>query len=193
MSQETRQRILQAGARLIHGQGFNNTGIQEILRESGVPKGSFYFYFKSKEAFGLQVVKQFNEHWATRAREILGDPAQPALQRLRNFFGVAHEVFCAKGYVGGCLVGNLAQEMADVSPVMAQSLAEALDAMAGRFAQVLEEARQAGQIAPDSDCRALGYFILAAWQGALIRMKACKNSDPLDIFMDTVFGRLLAV
>jgi len=192
MTAATRQRILEAGAQLIHRQGFNHTGIQEILTAAGVPKGSFYFYFKSKEDFGLALIDHFGVFWRNKAEELLGDASLPPLARLEGFFAWFHEYFRQNGFAGGCPVGNLAQEMGDVSPAFGQSLARAIDFMAGRVALTLEQARQAGQLDLASDVEGLAYFIIASWQGALIRMKTCKDSEPLDIFQRVVFGQLLA-
>lgn len=191
MTSDTRQRILDAAAPLIHRQGFNHTSIQEILQAAGVPKGSFYFYFKSKEDLGLALIDQFGQFWRQKCEEILTDPGRPPLQWLKDFFAGFQEYFRQNGCSGGCPVGNLAQEMGDVNPAFAQKLSQAIDFMAGRVADVLELARQAGQLAPESDSQALAYFIIASWQGALIRMKAVKNIEPLETFQRVVFDNLL--
>jgi TetR/AcrR family transcriptional repressor of nem operon len=192
MTTATRQRILEAGAQLIHRQGFNHTGIQEILQAAGVPKGSFYFYFKSKEEFGLALIDFFGQFWRAKAEEFLDDQSQPPLARLQGLFAWFLAYFKQTGCVGGCPVGNLAQEMGDVSPAFGQRLSQAIDFMAGRVAETLEEARQAGQLAPDRNPRELAYFIIASWQGALIRMKALKSAEPLEVFQQVVFDQLLA-
>lgn len=192
MTSATRQRILETAAQLIHRQGYNHTGIQEILQAAGVPKGSFYFYFKSKEDLGLALIEFFGAFWRQKAEEILEEPGQPPLVRLERFFAEFHEYFRQQGCAGGCPVGNLAQEMGDLSPAFGHKLCQAIDFMASRVARVLEQAAQAGQLPPGSDPAALAYFIIASWQGALIRMKACKDLAPLDNFQRMVFGRLLA-
>jgi len=191
MTAATRQRILEAGAQLIHHQGYNRTGIQEILRAAGVPKGSFYFYFKSKEDFGLALIDVFGQFFRQQAEAILGDKSQPPLRRLDAFFQFFNDYFRQQGFQGGCPVGNLAQEMGDLSPAFAHKLAQSIDFMASCVAGVLEEARQAGQLEQDRDPQALAYFVIASWQGALIRMKALKSAEPLEIFREVVFGRLL--
>ncbi len=192
MTSNTRQRILEAGAQLVHRQGFNHTGIQEILRAAGVPTGSFYFYFKSKEEFGLALIDHFGAYWRQKAEEMLGDKSIPPLTRLERFFAQSVQHYCQTGCSGGCPVGNLTQEMGDINPAFRQRLAQALDYMADWVARLLEEARQAGDLEPHSDIRGLANFIIASWQGTLIRMKACKDPEPLEVFQRVVFGRLLA-
>ena len=69
MQPNTRDRIIETGAEIIHRKGFNHTGIQEILTAAGVPKGSFYNYFKSKDEFGLEVIDYFSAHFKRIAKE----------------------------------------------------------------------------------------------------------------------------
>ena len=69
----TREEIIRKGAELIHAQGFNATGLQQILQTAGIPKGSFYFYFKSKEAFGLEIINYFNAIISTIFTRYLSD------------------------------------------------------------------------------------------------------------------------
>ena len=80
----TRDRIIQTGATIIHRKGFNNTGIKQILDETGIPKGSFYFYFKNKEDFGLQVVDHFNGQFEDMTRKILENTSMSPLTRLQT-------------------------------------------------------------------------------------------------------------
>lgn len=192
MAKDTREKILNAAAQLIHRQGYNRTGLQEILATAGVPKGSFYFYFKSKEDLALALVNRFIEFWLGQAEELLSDPTRPALSRLRDFYAIRRAHFLETGFAVGCPVGNLSQEMGDLSPVLGERLDQVIDTMAGRLAQVLAEAQDRGELALHHDPQALAYFIVSSWQGALIRMKVCKCPEPLDIFLEMVFGRLLA-
>lgn len=192
MAQAAREKILAAAAQLIHRQGYNNTGLQEILQTAGVPKGSFYFHFKSKEDLALALIDRFVSVWRGLAEETLADTSRPALARLRDFYSQRRDYFCQEGFVGGCPVGNLSQEMGDVSPALRERLSQVIDAMAGQVAQVLAEAQARGELDRRHDPQALAYFIVSSWQGALIRMKVCKCQEPLDLFQEMIFGRLLA-
>jgi len=189
MKRDVKNDILEAGARLIHGQGFNRTGLKEILEAAGVPKGSFYFYFKSKEEFGLALIEHFSQA-TSQARQALADQSLPPLARLARFFALARERFAAGGCGAGCPIGNLAQEMSDLSPAMRQALSRSLAAMAGSLAKVLAEAVELGEI-QDVDPARTAAFILDAWEGALLRMKTEKSVEPLLRFEDVVFNRLL--
>ena len=82
----TREKIIRKGAELIHAQGFNATGLQQILQAAGIPKGSFYFYFKSKEDFGLEIINYFNSIISTTFTRYLTDKKIPPLKRLEKLF-----------------------------------------------------------------------------------------------------------
>ena len=84
MKTDTRQKILETGARIVHRKGFNHTGIQEILEAAGVPKGSFYNYFKNKEDFGLHVIDYYVVHFEGLAQQMLDDTSLAPLKRLVN-------------------------------------------------------------------------------------------------------------
>ena len=188
----TRERIIKTGADIIHRKGFNNTGIKEILDEVGVPKGSFYFYFKNKEDFGLQVVDHFNRQFEGMTGEILENTSNSPLARLQTFLRWFMDLFTSAGFTCGCPVGNLSQEMADLSPAFREKLQEAIDRMADAYSTVLLEAREAGEVSPEMDAKETAYFIIAGWHGALIRMKVTKNIEPLENHYRFVFEHLLS-
>lgn len=191
MKRDAKTDILNAGADLIHRQGFNRTGLKEILDAAGVPKGSFYFYFKSKEDFGTALIDHFMGIMGEAARPVLGDPATAPIERLKRFFGTRRERFEAGGCERGCFIGNLAQEMSDLSPSMRQGVCRAFSALATTLENLLSEAAQCGDIPADIEPGRTAAFILDAWEGALLRMKAEKSVEPLRRFEDMVFNRLL--
>ncbi len=188
---DTRERIIRTGADIIHRRGFNNTGIKEILDAAGVPKGSFYYYFKNKEDFGLQVVDYFNGQFEAMVSEILDGTSVSPLTRLQSLFEWFMDFFSSTSFTCGCPVGNLSQEMADLSQSFREKLQEAIDSMADIFSGVLAEASEAGEIPPGIDVREAAYFIVASWHGALIRMKITKDIDPLKNHYRFIFDHLL--
>lgn len=187
----TKARIISEGARIVHEKGFNNTGIQEVLQSAGVPKGSFYFYFASKEEFGLSIL----EHHNTLVREWMGQQLDVSglspLASLRAFFDGLCCKYETTGCHGGCPIGNLAQEMADLNDTFRAKAEEAFTAMRDAFARSLESARQCGEIDPTLDPVETADFILNSWEGALLRMKAQKDVTALEVFRRMIFDRLL--
>ena len=176
---DTKQNILQIGAEIIHRKGYNATGLQEILSAANVPKGSFYNYFKSKEDFGLQVIDFFTDYFDQFCKSILEDCTRSPLGRLERLLDEFMEFFKSRSYTCGCPVGNLAQEMGDVSPVFQKKLSKAIDTMVDYYTMILSEAQATGEISKDLNAKEAADFIVASWHGALIRMKVSKGVEPL--------------
>lgn len=180
MKESTRDKIIAAGAEIIHRKGFHHTGIQEVLQAANVPKGSFYFYFKNKEDFGLQVIDHFNQLFTSMAEPILADRSLPPLGRIEQLLDFFIELFTGLEYTCGCPIGNLSQEMGDLDPVFSQKLLDAIELMASLYTVVLEEAREAGELDRSLDPKETAFFIISGWHGALIRMKIAKTTEPLE-------------
>jgi TetR/AcrR family transcriptional repressor of nem operon len=191
MYSNTRDRIIETGAEIIHRKGFNHTGIQEILNAASVPKGSFYNYFKSKDEFGLEIIDYFSAHFKRIAIETLEDTRVSPLSRIYAFLTAFMEYFESQNYAGGCPIGNLAQEMGDLSPVFRKKLSEAIDMMVDAYSQVLAAAQNDGKILKNLDIRETASFIIASWHGAVIQMKLTQCLDPLKIHRKFVFDNIL--
>ncbi len=191
MRDNTKSRLIEIGAEIIHLKGYNNTGIQEILLAAKVPKGSFYNYFKNKEDFGLHVIDYFVDYMAHVAGGILGDLSVSPLMRIRRLLQGFIELFKSKEYGYGCPIGNLAQEMGDLSPAFRERLKYALDSLAGIYADALALAQEAGEIPRDLDIHDTARFIVSSWHGALIHMKAVKGPEPLENHIKFIFDHVL--
>ncbi len=189
---DARQRILDAGAEIIHAKGFNNTGLKEILDAAGVPKGSFYFHFKNKEDLGLQLIDHHGAAFRKLAGECFFDQTRLPLGRLRRFFEALAEILERNGFRLGCPIGNLAQEMSDLSPAFRDRLAKAMGWMQGLIVHQLEEARMIEGQRVEADPAETARFILNSWQGAVMAAKLEKSRAPLDAFFHIVFNTLLA-
>ena len=191
MPANTRERIIETGAEIIHRRGFNHTGIQEILNAAKVPKGSFYNYFRSKEDFGLQIIDYFLAHFTRIAKKTLEDTSVSPLNRLYGFLTEFMDRFESQNYAGGCPIGNLAQEMGDLSPAFRQKLKEAIDMMAETYTRVLAEAQEARKISKNLNVKEAAYFIVAGWHGAIIQMKLKKSIAPLKNHRKFVFEHII--
>ncbi len=191
MKESTKDRIVEIGSEIIHRKGFNNTGIQEILDAAGVPKGSFYNHFKSKEDFGLQVIDHFVGRFAVMTQSLLEDGSISPLERIKRVLYGFMDFFKSKDYGCGCPIGNLSQEMADLSPAFRERLGGAIDSMVESYSKVLAEAQRAGEVSGLLDVREAAYFIVASWHGALIRMKIVKGPEPLENHIRFIFDYVL--
>jgi len=188
---QTKDRILQVGAEIVHRRGFNNTGIQEILRGAEVPKGSFYFYFRSKSDFGLQLIDYYQARLTRLLEKHLAREDLPPLERLLDYFRELRGGFESDACKGGCPVGNMAQEMGDLDEAFRLRLVQAFQALREGVRRALEQAADRGALDAQRDTSGLADFILSSWQGAILQMKVDKSTEPLQRFEAIVFGELL--
>ncbi len=187
---ETRNALVRAGVEILTEKGFTATGIEEILRRVGVPKGSFYHYFASKEAFGVEVIQHYAAYFARKLDRCLLDDTHPALQRLRNFVSDATDGMQRHGFRRGCVIGNLGQEMSALPEAYRQRLSDVFADWETRLAECLERAREQGEIDRDADCKALARFFWIGWEGAVLRAKLELSAAPLEMFAEGFFAGL---
>jgi TetR/AcrR family transcriptional repressor of nem operon len=189
--EKTKDMLLEAGKRVFLEKGYSNAGLEAILQTAGIPKGSFYYYFESKEDFGLQVLNRFAEWVDAEFQRCMEDPSRGMIERLRRFFDVVIERLVSHSCGNGCLVGNLSQEMASQSETFRRRVEEIYKERCNRLAACLEAAQRAGEISAQLDPRLLAEFLLNSWQGALLRAKTMKSREPLGTFLTIVFESLL--
>ncbi len=188
---DKRTEILEIGTELISSNGFNATGIDPVLKKAGIPKGSFYNYFKSKEEFGLAIIDKFADEYDSKLETFFGDTALPPLQRMRNYMEHSLEHLAENNCSRGCLVGNLGQELADQNDRFRSRIESIFRSWQKMFNECLHEAQQKGDLAKEIECDALAEFILAGWEGAILRAKVMQSPHSLRIFIDILFSSIL--
>jgi TetR/AcrR family transcriptional repressor of nem operon len=177
---------------MFHAEGYAATGIQGIVESVGVPKGSFYNHFASKEAFGAEVLDAYFDRNEDKLRSILCDADVAPLSRLEAYFDDRIEAFRAAGFARGCLLGNMSAEVADHSARMREHLVKHFGSWSGFFETCIAQAQQDGVIDRQVPAAVLARFVLNSWEGALLRMRAEKSEKPLLEFKVVVFNSLLA-
>ena len=182
----TKQRLIDAGLRMLLKHGYNDLGIQALLAETQVPKGSFYHHFRDKEDFALQVVDSYMTQVHAGLDVTLSDPERPPLSRVRDFFEMTQKSYREEGYMG-CLLGGLGQELSGVSEVFRDRIAECFSAIAERVAGCLEEARQLHDIPDDSNVREMADLLVDCWEGAALRSRLRRSPNSLDAMLDFYF------
>ncbi len=190
-TQNTRDHLLQIGLRRIHATGYASTGVKEILDDAGVPKGSFYHYFPSKEAFAIEVLKLYVQGENQRAEQTLRTGKAAPLKRLRQHFEELIKVYGPSATVSGCMMGNLSLEMADHSDSIQSLLRSSFANWQASIAGVLEEAIEGGDLPKSTKQEKLAAFLLNSYEGALLRSKADRSNAPLENFLDIAFNVLL--
>ena len=175
------------GQELFLKSSFNDVGLNDILKKSCVPKGSFYHYFESKEDFGLQVLGQYHRQNIEALAELLADESLTPYQQLKTFFENTMSHFGDIGYCQGCLMANLSQEVADVNENMRCKISELSTQMVDQVSACIERMEDNElNLAHLRPCEA-AQIIMNSWQGAIMKMKLEKSREPLDIFMKFFF------
>lgn len=184
--------LIEAGLELVLKQGYNATGVEKVLKHAKIPKGSFYNFFSSKEEFGLAMIDAFAGKMTDVIQDSLEDNALKPLERIRKSFEQMIDIFEKNNCSGGCLIGNLSLEMADSNDVLRQRLESALQSWSDALASVILEARQDGSIPESLDAEMLAENMILSLQGALLRAKVKKSSEPLKNFIFLYFDVFLA-
>ena len=177
-SADTQRRLLTEGVSSFLRNGYHGTGLQQVLQEASVPKGSFYNYFSSKEEFAAAAIRHYadclgSQH--SRAMEGAPDP----LTGLRAFFEEMRDDFQHAGFTGGCLVANLGGEL-EGSEVCRISLQAAQEGFRSGVREALAVAQDRGLLRSDLSPKAMADLLIDAWEGAVIRMKIERSAEPLD-------------
>lgn len=189
--QDTKLILIQAGINIMLEKGYNNTGIQEVLSSVGVPKGSFYHYFESKEDFALNIIDHFDQYYSGRILDSLRDTSLTPLNRLKKYCSTGKENLLAAECRKGCLIGNLSQEMADQSETLRLALSRVMGKWRDMFSACIDEGQKTGEINQKYSSNDLAELFLSGWEGAVMRSKATKCVQPLDIFIDVFFVQML--
>lgn len=189
--QDTRMALIRCGTEMCTKKGFQTTGIEEILKQVGVPKGSFYHFFSSKHEFGEAVIDNYAEYFAGKLERFLGNTSLPPLERLRAFVEDAEQGMARYDFQRGCLVGNLGQEQGEVNNAFRQRLENVLLSWQKRTAACLSEAVACGDLGADTDTDALAEFFWVGWEGAILRAKLAGEAAPMQRFADTFFNKVL--
>lgn len=185
----SREQLIDAGLETLHRQGFNGTSVQDITEAAGVPKGSFYNHFVSKEALALEAVQRFWENGAQR-RAPLEDERVDPVERLQHYFRKLAHGAIKDRFRRGCMIGNFSAEMASQSPDIAHRLSDLYKEWSRAIEACVEEAEQAGRLGSGLPAATVAAFLLNAWEGALLRAKVEQSPSALEHFDKVVFSGL---
>ena len=177
----TRDQILDAAAKLIHLRGYHGTSLDDVLRESGVGKGNFYYYFRSKEDLGFAIIDRVVERFLERTLEpAFVDLTADPLDQVRAFLDRLLDVQRQRNCVGGCPMGNLASELSDVHEGFRQRLADIFERWRVMLAATLERGRESGRLRADLDAGSAAGFVVAALEGAILMAKVTKDISVME-------------
>lgn len=182
--EQKREELIEKGMEALWSKGYNATSVNDIVQAAGVPKGSFYFYFESKEDFAVKAIETYFEQHFTPARELLMNKSRPPKQRLLDFYEfrcaiLKNELDCKMG----CMACNLANEMADHSEKIRNAILTKEEIVVDQITEVVREAQEAGEIDNDIDARDLVIFFEDTGKGTMTTMKEMKSGYPVDNYM----------
>ena len=190
-AEATRQHILDTGHALVLRKGFTGVGLQEILTASAVPKGSFYHYFPSKEAFGCALLESYVSGYRERLDAMLAPDTGTGQQRLMRYWQAWIADPERGGWAEDCLVVKLAAEVADLSEDMRRVLNDGVAALVGRIAATVQQARDDGSLPPGPEPQALAQVLYQMWLGAALLAKLGRDKTPMHQALAAT-GQLLA-
>jgi TetR/AcrR family transcriptional repressor of nem operon len=184
-----REQLIDAGLRTLHLHGFNGTGVQDITDAAGVPKGSFYNHFDSKEDMALQALDRYWQNGAER-RGLLSDASLDPVERLRRYFRGLSEIAVRQSFQNGCMIGNFSTELSVQSKEVRDRLAEIYAAWSRSIESCVREAEKAGRVQPRLPAATIAAFLLNTWEGAVLRSKVEQDKTPFEQFERVVFASI---
>lgn len=178
----TKEKIIAVSADLFHQYGYHHVGIASILKAAEVPKGSFYYYFSSKEDLLIEVIKFFDNETFK-----IFDSFEASIKGLTDFFGAYFERFESLEFKRGCPFGNFALELSDVNEEARQYLKKWTDRLSSEIAKILITSNQL----EEKEAQKLASFIVSAFEGVIAKAKIEKTRDALDEFNYFIFQKLI--
>jgi TetR/AcrR family transcriptional repressor of nem operon len=161
--------------------------VRDICAAAGAPHGSFTNHFRSKEAFAKEVLDRYFANLQGSVREALNDKSLSPRQRLKRYLDIISGVLAGAKWNRGCLIGDFSIETTSESKVLRQRLQAIFQEWRAPFVSCIAEAQAAGEIASTFDPMDLAEFLLASWEGAILRMKVERGPAALDRFKNIVF------
>lgn len=181
-----KEEILGAGVELFLERGFNAAGVKDITDRAGVPKGSFYNHFESKEALAAVALERYGE---SRRMSLLGDRTIAPVERIRRHFEFLRDELAE--FTGGCLYGNFGAEVVDHSEPLRLRVKGGLDVWSTVLAEAIADGQAAGEIRAALDPQQTARFLTSAWEGTILKVRSDKTGDAFDDFFAITFDALL--
>ena len=183
-----RDRILEAGLKVMFRKGYVGAGVRDIVAEAPAPQGSFTNHFRSKEEFAREVLDRYFDDLKLLVAETLGDASRTPRQRLKRYLDIITDRLARDGFSRGCLIGDFSLEASPQSEILRVRLAEIFAEWRSPFAACIAEGQAAGEIAATFTPEDLAEFLLSSWEGAILRMKVERSAEPLERFKRIAFA-----
>ncbi len=189
-SGDTRQQILDTAKDIILAKGFSAAGLNEILSAAGVPKGSFYHYFKSKEQFGDALLENYFDDYLQMLEHLLKDDGSSNSSRLLKFFQTWLDTQSSDATTDKCLIVKLSAEVTDLSEAMRITLKNGTDSVIARLTNCVQEGIRKGEFPANLDANTVTAEIYYMWVGATLLTKVGRTRAALECAMNATKTRL---
>lgn len=185
--------VIQSGIEMFAEKGYISSDICKILEKVGIPKGSFYYYFGSKEKFGLVVIQHYDNFISKQLDNYLSYTALPFPKRLLAFCHMIKSEMEKYHWQRGCLVGNLIQDIVNLPISYYKILNNVISGWQKKVENYLLEAQKYKFISKNIDCRQMAIFFWMGWQGAIMQAKLTCSNQPLDIFISIFMAQVFGI
>jgi len=182
-----REDILNAGLKVMFQSGYQGATVRDICAAAGAPHGSFTNHFRSKEAFAREVLDRYFANLQGTVREALDDKSLSPRERLKRYLDIISGVLAGAKFNRGCLIGDFSIATTSHSKLLRKRLETIFQEWRAPFASCIAEAQTAGEVDATFDPMDLAEFLLASWEGAILRMKVERGPAALDRFKNIVF------
>jgi TetR/AcrR family transcriptional repressor of nem operon len=182
-----RDRILDAGLKVMFRKGYGGAGVRDIVAEAPAPQGSFTNHFRSKEEFAREVLDLYFDRTKRLVANALEDRGLSPRERLRRYLDIITDRLANAQFTRGCLIGDFSLEAGPQSEMLRTRLAEIFAEWRTPFAACIAEGQAGDEIAGTFASEDLADFLLSSWEGAILRMKVERNAEPLECFKRIVF------
>lgn len=170
-SELTRSSLIEEGIQQLSKHGYHGTGIKQVLDAVKVPKGSFYNYFGSKEAYVAEIIAEYNHQALTMFDEFINQSELPALEQLKTIYEFMLNKFADNSCQKGCLVGSIAAEIGNTFELCQQAMQASVQDWLLRLESLVSKGQTEGTIRSDIPSNDLAELIWSAWEGSLLKMK----------------------
>jgi TetR/AcrR family transcriptional regulator, transcriptional repressor for nem operon len=188
-----RAELLQAGLCVMFRSGYRGASVRDICAAAGAPQGSFTNHFRSKEAFAAEVLDQYFDYLKGLVSEALNDENLTPRQRLKRYLDVITDKLERDRWMLGCLIGDFSLQVSSHSRLLRKRLDSIFREWRALFASCIAAAQSAGEVDSQFDATELAEFLLASWEGAILRMKVERSPAALERFKSIVFETVFKV
>src|SRR5213078_5300859 len=182
-----RDKILRAGLPVMFRSGYHAASVRDICAAAGAPQGSFTNHFRSKEAFAMEVLDRYFDYLKELVNESLTDETLTPRQRLKRYLDIITDKLERDRWMIGCLIGDFSLQASSHSKLLRKRLDAIFQEWRALFAGCIAAAQSAGEIESQFEATDLAEFLLASWEGAILRMKVERSPAALERFKAIVF------